>query len=352
MTEHRPVGKGSYLPTLDGWRGIAILAVISSHVRWPVPWVARIAQYGPMGVHLFFALSGFLITWRLIEEHDRTGKVDFANFYRRRAFRILPAAFAYLLAISILGFALHRVPLTRLEVAGSALFFRNYLSPASESWYTIHFWSLSVEEHFYLLWPALLFLAGFRRARFLAPALALAVGLWRFLDERHNWVATLDPILKDNVRRTDYRLDILLFGCAAALLWREPFLRRLLKRFAGTGLVLAALAATVACLYWTPPGYLTLLAILMAVLPAATVARPSSLAGRVLEFPPLRWIGLISYSLYLWQEIFFPGLPPALGLVQRIPWNFAAAFTAAACSYYLIERPMIRFGKTARKRRD
>jgi peptidoglycan/LPS O-acetylase OafA/YrhL len=346
-TQPRP----AHLPTLDGWRAIAILAVICSHAKWPIPWVARLAQYGPMGVHLFFALSGFLITWRLIEEYQRRGRIDWRDFYIRRAFRILPAAFVCLAVIAILGFGFHLIPLTGLQLAGSALFFRNYLAPTSESWYTIHFWSLSVEEHFYLLWPLLLYLAGLRRARFLAPLLALAVGVWRALDGRYEWIARFDPILKDNVRRTDYRLDILLCGCAVALLWTQPAFQRILQRLAGTPLVVVILGATVACLYWQPPAYLTMLAILMALLPAATVARPDAFVSRVLELPLLRWIGHISYSLYLWQELFFPGIPPTLGRIQVSPWNIFAALGAAALSYYVMERPAIAYGKTIRAAR-
>jgi peptidoglycan/LPS O-acetylase OafA/YrhL len=341
----------SYLPTLDGWRGVAILAVICSHIQWPFPGMARIAQYGPMGVHLFFALSGFLITWWLIQEHTRFGKIDWRDFYIRRAFRILPAAFVYLAAISVVGFGFHLIPLTGLQLAGSALFFRNYLAPTSESWYTIHFWSLSVEEHFYLLWPLLLAVAGFRRARFVAPLLVIAVGLWRALDGRFEWIAKLDPVLKDNVRRTDYRIDILLCGCAVALLWTQPIFQRTLQRIAGTPLVVAILGATCACLYWTPPAYLTMLAILMALLPAATVGRPDAFVSKVLESRALRWIGRLSYSLYIWQELFFPGLPPTLGRIQILPWNVLAAFVAATLSYYVVERPGIALGKRIRLRR-
>ncbi len=316
--------------------------------------MVHIGQYGAMGVHLFFALSGFLITWWLIREHSRTGRVDWADFYIRRAFRILPAAFVYLSVIALLGFGLHLIPLGRLQFAGSVFFFRNYLpSPVPEPWYTEHFWSLSLEEHFYLLWPLLLAIAGFRKARYLAPALAVAVAFWRILDGRYNWIATLNPLLKGYLGRTDYRLDILFCGCAVALFWNQPTFARCLRRIAGTWLVIAILAATAACLYWKPPGYFTMLAILMALLPAATVARPDAFVSRILESPALRWIGRISYSLYLWQEMFLPvfGVQPNFGRIQLPPWNIPAAFLAAALSYYVIERPCIAYGKKIRAAR-
>ncbi len=126
---------------------MAILAVVSCHVVWPIPWSASIT-ISPLDVHHFFPLSGFLITWRLIQYIDRSGHIDWADFYRRRVFRILPAAFVYLFVIAVIGLD-HLIPLTRLELAGAALFFRNYLCADIRILGTrFHFWSLSVEEHF------------------------------------------------------------------------------------------------------------------------------------------------------------------------------------------------------------
>lgn len=344
----------SRLPTLDGWRAIAILAVLSTHVRWPLPFLLKLGQYGPMGVHLFFALSGFLITTRLLDECQRSGRIDWPNFYIRRAFRILPPAFCYLSVIAVLGLGLHSIPTSASQLAASAFFYRNYLTSTSpEPWYTAHFWSLAVEEHFYLLWPLILALAGFRKAIVAAPCLGLAVGIWRALDEHYHWVAALDPLLLGSVQRTDYRLDILLFGCAAALLWSQNQVRTVVRQFAGSASVVAVLLATVACLYWQPPAYLSLLAILMALLPIATLARPESWIGCLLESRVLTLLGRISYSLYLWQQLFLPvfGVQPTLGWLQAWPWNLIPAFGVAALSYYFVEKPSIAYGKTFQRRR-
>ncbi len=353
MSMDRPQLRLEHLPTLDGWRGVAILAVLCSHIRWPFPVLVQVGQYGAMGVHLFFALSGFLITRRLIEEHQRTGWIDWKAFYIRRVFRILPPAFLYLAAAAGLGLGLHVIAMDRMQLIASAFFFRNYLTETGpNSWYTLHFWSLAVEEHFYLLWPAVLVLAGLRKARFAVAPLALLIALWRGLDGHYQWVAALNPLLKDSVRRTDYRLDILLWGCAAALFWSEPRFREWVRRWAGSAMVGAVLAATAACLWWHPPGYLVALAILMALLPVATVARPDSWVGRILEWGPVSFVGRISYSLYLWQELFFPifGVQPTLGWLQVFPWNLAPAFGVAAMSYYLVERPFIAWGRVLQKR--
>lgn len=326
-----------YLPTLDGWRAVAIIAVLCCHAGWPT---AALAPYGAMGVSVFFALSGFLITRRLMEGR----RIDLKDFYRRRAFRILPPIVVYLAIVGVLGLGMHVIPMDRGQLLASLFFYRNYLTaPVSQGWYTGHFWSLAVEEHFYLMWPALLWIAGPRRARWIAPALALAIAMWRAADAHYDWIGRLNPALRGSPARTDYRLDILLFGCAVALVWDSPRVQTLLQRFGGTALAVSAAIAAVCCQVWTPPGYLTMVAVLMALLPAATVAKPGSWAGRTLEIPLLVWIGRISYSLYIWQQLFLP--PRAIGIWQRTPWNLAAVFLCAAASYYLVERPAIAFGK-------
>jgi len=343
------------LPTLDGWRAVAILAVLGCHAHWPTAGLERLAPYGAMGVSVFFALSGFLITRRLMEEWQATGRIHLANFYIRRAFRILPPILVYLAAVSLLGFGPHLIPMDRGQLAASLFFYRNYLTaPVAEGWYTGHFWSLAVEEHFYLIWPILLWFAGMRRARWLAPSLALAVAVWRVADARYDWVGRLNPALRGSVARTDYRLDILLFGCAVALVWDDSRVQALLRRMGGSLLALAAAAAAVCCQVWTPPGYLTMVAALMALLPAATVAKPKSWAGRILELSLLAWVGRMSYSLYIWQQLFLPSieLPRSLAILQRGPWNLAAIFGCAALSYYLVERPAIAWGKRWTRKRS
>ena len=167
-------------------------------------------------------------------------------------------------------------------------------------------------------------------------------------DARYDWVGRLNPALRGSPARTDYCLDILLFGCAVALIWDEQWVRALLHRVGGTVLALAAATVAVCCQVWTPAGYLTMVAALMALLPASTVAKPRSWAGRVLELPPLAWVGRMSYSLYIWQQLFLP--PRAIGMWQQAPWNLAAVFVCAAASFYVVERPAIALGKRLMER--
>lgn len=335
-------GRGDYLPTLDGWRAVAIAMVVFAHVRLPGGAFQSIAPYGALGVHLFFAISGFLITNRLLEEEESAGRVSLRSFYIRRGFRILPAAFTYLAALCVLGFALGWIPLTIGQILSSALFFRNYwVEPAAQSWYTGHYWSLSVEEHFYLLWPGLLVVAGKRRARWMVPLAACLFALWRGLDSHYGWVAALDPGLKDLVGRTDYRMDGLLWGCAAALVWDARPMR------AKSWYALAVIAVMGLLLIFQPPGYVALLALLMPVPLLFTAADPGGWFGRVFELRPVAWFGRLSYSVYLWQMLFLPayGIPVSLGIAQQFPVNLGFVLLASCGSYYLVERPLRRWGR-------
>ncbi len=340
-----------YLPTLDGWRAIAIAGVLFDHATSPFfrqSSLFPLMRTGPNGVSLFFAISGFLICSRLLEEERIFGRIGLPGFYIRRASRILPPAFAYLAVIGVLALA-GVVTVTPLEWASCLLFFRNYLPPAwiRAGWggYTIHYWSLAVEEHFYLIWPVLLVLSGRLRARYVASALAIAVAVWRWWDFQHGWVDRYLPGLLFSTR-TDVRLDGLLLGCLAALLVADPWWHAWLERHFTTGVWYACLVGYV--LFQVIPRKHTYNigeSLLLAALVAGTVLRPSSAVGRVLENPILKRIGRLSYGLYLWQELFLvPGARYPFSLLQRFPLNLVLVFLMASLSYKIVERPLIRLG--------
>jgi peptidoglycan/LPS O-acetylase OafA/YrhL len=202
-----------------------------------------------------------------------------------------------------------------------------------------------VEEHFYLLWPFLLVLCGERRARRFVLPVALLFAIWRSFEFRHQLLMSVLPG-SGFYSRTDIRLDALLFGCWAALLfklWRAP-----LARVSPAHLSLAAVLF-IACVIIQPPMAMLWQSLLIPVLLVGTVLHPKSYVGMLLETPVLRWIGRLSYSLYLWQQLFLVPhdipRPVPLGFLQQWPWNLAAVFLFATASYYLIEVPMIRFGR-------
>jgi peptidoglycan/LPS O-acetylase OafA/YrhL len=324
--------------------------VLFCHSRLPHGFLAPYSVYGALGVDLFFALSGFIITHRLLEEHRQTGAISLRAFYRRRLFRIVPPILVFLFMISVLGLAFRVIPLDLKQIAASAFFYRNYYSsPVAASWYTGHFWSLSVEEHFYLLWPGLLVLAGIRRGKWLAPTLAVAFAAWRVLDQHYQWIGAFAPNLRGSPARTDYRLDGLLWGCALAFLWQNTATRGWLQRWFGTTALIAAAATMVLVLWIHPPAYEALLALLFPVVLASTLARPASAISKLLSLAPLVWLGRISYSLYVWQQLFVPtrGLPLPLGAMQIFPLNLALALAVAAASYYLVEQPPLRWARAS-----
>ena len=347
------LARRGYLPTLDGWRAIAILAVIADHLTGYLlhtrfPRLFSVTRIGPNGVSLFFAISGFLICSRLLEELQSDGRISLSGFYIRRASRILPSAMTYLLAIAVLGW-LGVIVVSAREWWSAVLFFRNYLPPSAitKGWggYTIHYWSLAVEEHFYLIWPSLLVLSGARRGKWVAGGLALAVAGWRSWDFRHNFFDRHAQGLLFG-SRTDVRLDGLLMGCLAALLLADPRWRELFIRTARRWVWTAAVASY-ACIqiYYRQHYYTLLESTLLAFIVAATVLNPETPVGRLLELRGMRWIGRLSYSLYLWQQLFLvPGAKYPWSVLQRFPWNCCALFAVAALSYEFVERPLIRLG--------
>jgi peptidoglycan/LPS O-acetylase OafA/YrhL len=332
----RPTGS-SYVPTLDGWRAVAILGVLLCHAANR----GSVLELGELGVTLFFGISGFLITHRMMRERDGSGRLSLRNFYVRRAFRILPPALVYLAVVLLLG-RLGVLATTGAEVLACLAFARNYVT-AGFSWYTAHFWSLSVEEHFYLLWPALFVLAGHRRTRWLAPGLALLGVLWRTLDHHYEFVAQLahDAMLAGNPYRSDYCFDALFWGCTLAL-WL-PLLRRAPALF-GTPLCLLTAVLVIGSRYLGVPHFGAIAGLGMAVLLACTVLKPQGVAGQLLEWAPLRYVGRISYSLYLWQQLFLSWNDEKLPW-QHLPVNLALAVACALVSYYVVERPLITTGR-------
>ena len=165
--------RSGYIPTLDGWRTIAVVSVIAYHDRLhrlgPLS-DSIIHKYGNLGVDLFFAISGLLICSRLLDEEDVNGRISLKGFYIRRVCRIVPPALCFLFCIGLLG-AIGTIHTSLGAWLASLLFINNYYSVHIQavdwSLYTNHFWSLSVEEHFYLILPAILYFLPKYRTRVL-----------------------------------------------------------------------------------------------------------------------------------------------------------------------------------------
>ena len=338
----------SYMPTLDGWRAISILAVMIHHDfihRMTGMSTLWFFEHGKVGVDVFFAISGILICSRLLDEEQRFGSISLRQFYIRRAFRILPPAILYLLVIALLS-ALAIIPHVGMDWFGALFFFRNYTRLfghhlANGVSFTSHFWSLSVEEHFYLLLPAILVLTRRKyRVKVLCVLILIVAGNLAFELSRKPW-----ELIQSH---SDIRLDSLFLPALMAILIRQNTLRIWFRR--SGYLWPLTLAVLIAFITWMPEnfGYFIGLAALMPILVLGTVLYPKSILSRFLELQPLRYIGRISYSLYLWQMLFFVGHSDTnvntLGLFQHAPLNYIATFVCAVASYYLLEKPAMRFG--------
>jgi peptidoglycan/LPS O-acetylase OafA/YrhL len=344
-----------YIPTLDGWRAAAILSVIFAHSHlFSLGGFSLRALHktGSYGVDLFFALSGFLICTRLLREEEAFGAISLRSFYTRRIFRIQPAAIAYLLTIALLG-AFGVIAWYGAGIAGALLMIRNIWPPSNVAgyWQTVHFWSLSVEEHFYLLLPGFLVLCRRRRLTILALAV-LVLEIWRQFVFRHPPLRSFGFSI---FLRTDIVLGGILLGSVFALALRKDGFRSLARRLLPpwVALLYAAFVFTFQPFHTALLDHAPLITV-FPVLIIATVLHPDALTAKFLELPPVRFIGRISYSLYLWQQLFFyPFAAPAPGSFLSHPMLcLAATFTCAIASYYLIETPLIRVGHRLARRFD
>lgn len=316
-----------YRPALDGLRGIAIALVVTSHIHRD--WIGL----GIVGVVLFFALSGFLITTLMVEEHRRAGRIEFPAFYRRRALRLFPALTVYLLTVTPLTMWLRPSDDNLASAVSTALYVANWhqaLNPSGVGAFG-QMWSLGIEEQFYLTWPLLLIglLAIMRPRRAALVVLTLAAGsaLLRLgLASDEAW-----PILFFS---TPTRLDAILLGCGLALWWMPT------RRW----YVGAALLAVAAILPVGAPQLAFGLGIAAfgsaVVVSAAIQERPGWL-----RWQPLVRLGRISYGLYLWHGAVFTLVPA--------PWPVLVVLSLgiSVVSWLLVERPFLRMKDRLRQDR-
>jgi peptidoglycan/LPS O-acetylase OafA/YrhL len=296
------------IPTLDGWRCIAILLVIGHHIATSYGNESALAWHGVIGVDVFFAISGLLITSQLLVDGH------LGRFYIRRAFRILPPAVLYLAAAGLLGLA------SRPEILHCLLIVRNYIGAGTG--FTAHFWSLSLEEQFYLVWPLLLLLSG-KRGQAVALAGIAAVCVWRYYAW---WYIGLSYM------HTDQRCDGLLWGCVAAYCLREGKLK--------IGRLPAVAALTAGAFLWSVPLFFPLTPMLLAVGVLGTVQQPEWGFSRFLESKALVWVGQRSYGIYLWQQLFLFA-PWRIPMVARL----ALVFLVPAILYRYFETPLRLWGR-------
>ena len=330
------------IPSLDGLRALSIGLVIFSHLLGTGGFPLGVRAFGAagdvgyLGVRVFFVISGFLITSLLLEERRRTGSISLGGFYARRAIRIFPAFYAFILAMVVAG-ALGWVELTRADVVHALTYTTNY--HYDRSWDLGHLWSLSIEEQFYLIWPALFLLAGPRHLGKVAIAMiaiapVLRVVAWYTMPYRDDVIMEAYPCVMDAI------------AAGSLLAIARPTLdgsRRYLGFLASpwfwvlpVAIVLLNTTGRVSLDYVTD---ITVMNLGIAVVVDRFTRVTGGPAFAVLNTPALVWVGTLSYSLYLWQEPFLN--PHEHSVYTAWPWNLVLASLCAVASYYLIERPFL-----------
>lgn len=344
---------------LDGLRAISIILVVLGHGWSKLPLASELDFANPylgnatLGVRTFFVISGFLITYLLRREWDRTGKIWITGFYARRVLRIFPAMYTYLLVLVGLRFA-GRIATTCGDLTCAALFLTDYahffsLPTNDDYWFVGHFWTLSLEEQFYLLWPATIVACGLARADKVALAIVVLSPLVRVV----SYLAF--PGLRPQIPiMLHTAADPIMIGCLAAIWSGRPRFESALARLSSwywpcgaivfVGFIAPWLAERFRGTYDQTIG-VTLSCLAVTFVMLWVIRRPSSRATKLLSIPLLTHIGVLSYSLYLWQQLF---LAPGERWSKVFPLELCACFIAAEASYRLIEQPILRLRRRFR----
>ncbi|MBC1708953.1 acetyltransferase [Listeria welshimeri] len=350
-----------YVPSIDGLRALAVIAVIAYHLNFS--W----AKGGFIGVDIFFVLSGYLITNILLTQWEKNQTLQLKQFWLRRFRRLIPAAYVMIVVVVIFSVLFHSEILKNLRGDAIASFFY-----VSNWWFIFHnvsyfdsfgmpsplknLWSLAIEEQFYLIWPVflLVFLRWVKNPKLLLK-IVIGLGLLSVIWMTILYVPGTDP--SRVYYGTDTRLFDLLSGCALAFVW--PFNRlspNIPKRskaalnIAGTISILFFFLITALVSEYQPflyRGGLLFVAI-MGVVMIATIAHPASYLSKIFSFKPLRWIGTRSYGIYLWHYPIITLTTPVLEIGQPSIWRsilqVAATFIIAELSFRYIETPIRKNG--------
>lgn len=361
MSPLRSANSKRYMPGIDGLRALSVLAVIAYHLN--LKW----AQGGLLGVGIFFVISGYLITDQIMSEWKKRGSLNLINFWIRRARRLLPAMIAMLLFVALW---LLCADSSRLEALKgdflSSLFYVN-------NWYLIfhkvsyfesfgpaspigHLWSLSIEEQFYMVWPLLLVL-GLKTTRRRGKLALMILGFAAVsaLAMAMIYVPGTDP--SRVYYGTDTRAFALLIGAALAIIWPSQKLSEHVSGGERAILDIIGVLGIVVLLFLMyrineydnslyRGGFVLVSFIAAAVI--AVLAHPSSIMGKIMGISPLRWIGVRSYSLYVWHYPVIILTNPAVNTdgisVGRIILQLTASLILSGLSFKYIEEPLRRGG--------
>jgi peptidoglycan/LPS O-acetylase OafA/YrhL len=330
------------ISSLDGLRAISIILVLISHCRFSNGFPNQfddIARHGAVGVTVFFVISGFLITTLLLNEDAKDGVVNVKKFYKKRAFRILPVFISYTLLVIICS-EIKKLVLTNNDIVHALTFTFNF-APKEHSWFLAHFWTLSVEEQFYLLWPTafIIFRKHLKTVVYISISYSIICR-----------VLVYEYPLYDKLLLSPYfsYSDAIMIGAfGAILLFENPSIIEM-KIWRSSFLQIAALAMICLFVYFSgygkfgkfavPFGNLIISSSILFLI--FSYIKPSnSLVFKFLNSKIIVHIGILSYSLYVWQQFFFTG---SNAIWRTFPYNLLVIYGVSLISYYLIEQPFLK----------
>jgi peptidoglycan/LPS O-acetylase OafA/YrhL len=334
--------------SLNGLRAISIMIVIVSHLALNYAVFPEFLKAVPLitdgkfAVNVFFVISGFLITRLLMKEECTPQGISLKNFYIRRTLRIFPAYYFLLFVYFLLsGFGfMHLSDQSWL----TSITYTKYFN-WNQDWYTGHAWSLSIEEHFYLLWP-LFFTLGPKARKYFIFAVLLIIPMFRIFSyyQEVSWINPLTIF---------YRFDAIATGCLFGL-YQDKIIRILAanwKKYFYAAITLLLLLPLLAYLNDTYEWnidlfiiavggtYGTIANLMIAVILLCSVFGLEGSWFKFLNSAIMERIGVWSYSIYLWQQLFTANKEH---FINRLPFNILFIFIAALGSYYFIEKPFLR----------
>ncbi len=346
-----------YIRSLDGLRGIAVLAVIAYHLNFT--W----APGGLLGVTIFFVLSGYLITNLLLIEYEKNNKINLKNFWIRRARRLLPGMITVLFFITAWATLFAQPFLDRLrgDFFPALLYYSNwwyifqdlsYFETMSTPSLLTHFWSLAIEEQFYIIWPLLLVAAfHFRMNKKQVVNLTLLLSLLSALLMAFFYSPTADP--SRVYYGTDTRAFSLLIGATLAFIWPSHKMSKTIPTFLRHTIDVIGTVCLIAILIMI--GYINhydsflyrggmfLISILTALL-LTVLIHPASKLSKAMTFKPLTWVGERSYSIYLWHYPIILLTSPQISTNDastiRILFQMGLTIVFSALSFKYIENPI------------
>lgn len=338
ITEIPDLLKTSYLPSLDGFRGISILLVVIGHTCARID--SRLLQFffnGHLGVYIFFVISGFLITTLLLKERIVTGTISLKKFYIRRFLRIFPVAYLYLLVLFLLDHFLHlNVPV--FSIIGAALYVQNLDYFYEKNWYTAHYWSLSIEEQFYLIFPSLL-KKNFKLYCLIIPLLLFTVPIAIFICRqiaylRHSEIYHFFHFL--------LKFDGVLVGSFFSIL----FFKNLIPwTFIKKNKIALNIGLLLIVMFIHNNHKLEainhLSSFLIGIIIISNLYKSDDFIYKFLNNKILGKIGVLSYSIYIWQQLFT--MTQSEPTYQKLPWysfpvNIVVLFMVSYLSYNYFEK--------------